>query len=750
MHVECSNRGIVELDLRSVSANADERGALAGVKSLDLSRNELTQLSGLQPFSALTSLNLTHNRLHVLQGMPLNLVRLHVAHNQLTTLDGLFALPHLQELDASHNRLTELRGMPRGSPLAVLRVSHNRLPNAAGLEQCMHLHTLDLGHNCVCRLADLEPLAACPRLRSLALAGNPLCDSGGYNRLSVAQLLKGLSLLDGSPTARPQSPPAGGRHSAARLTAGPQRPRPASAPRSRPAAGAAAEAQQPPRPSEQRPQPHQRPPSPAAAGGSILRAAAGAAARPASPRPGAEPPHGGASLLRASSRSPAAPPGSSGGPGSPQQGRRGDLSFESLRHSAEHRRSELATSNHQLGSSVRELRELLEQEYQLSCSLQKQKKALEQELAESRRALNEELGTLAGVRDENAQLRAEREQLRARLEAAARDVRQLQGKLREERRRKADDLARVKDSHQAVVLALRARVQDERDTLEESQGAAAQWAEERARLREYVQVLEHENSGLAAQLSKYENASVDLAHLSHDVSGLGTSGVRVTWSPAGSRRAARASPPRAQRVSTALPAAPPPPGRGSPPAPPPDGTDPLDPRRLIQLSRHANAAADGGSTRNWSPARGRCAAAPAPAAGPAPARPPSPPPQQQQQRPAGESPAPSVCASARQRDRADDASLASEAQSEATRNAIEFAVHLKKWLLTEMDKPKAEHPGGGQPPGGAGGSAARQGRQSYAAAARLSSPPPPAASARPQAAGLEELWSRNVSLMGRQ
>ncbi|KAJ9464574.1 Dynein regulatory complex subunit 3 [Diplonema papillatum] len=201
MHVSCRNRGIIELDLQSVFANEQERGALAVVKSLDLSHNELSQLGGLQPFSSLVALDLSYNRLASLGGLPLGLTRLNVSQNNLTSLQGLGTLPYLQELDASSNKLTDVTGVQRSATLVTVKLADNRLSKMHGLDALPHLQTLDIENNFVKQAEDVACLAACPLLKTLTMAGNPLANHATY-RSSVAATVPQLVKLDGTNVVR--------------------------------------------------------------------------------------------------------------------------------------------------------------------------------------------------------------------------------------------------------------------------------------------------------------------------------------------------------------------------------------------------------------------------------------------------------------------------------------------------------------------------------------------------------------------
>eukprot|EP00756_Hemistasia_phaeocysticola_P003027 Hpha_TRINITY_DN12024_c0_g1::TRINITY_DN12024_c0_g1_i1::g.141225::m.141225 len=894
MHVECSNKGIVELDLRSLYASEEERGALAAVKSLDLSRNELAQLSGLQPFSALARLDLSNNRLVLLRGLPLSVVRLNVANNNLSSLEGLATLANLQELDASCNKLTDLRGLPRRCPLSKLNVNGNRLRTTIGLDSCTHLRVLDIEQNYLCRLSDLEPLRSCAKLRQLALASNPLSEDGTYNRAAVAQLLPSLSVLDGAELSRKaQSPPSALRQplrisstaETGRTTPPSQTRsgRPVSAPRSRYRASSPTSTQQ------------QRPPSPHITPGTTAqyrspRAAMSSAVRQThrSQSPG---------HLEEGEILSAHTPVTKGAQGTASGTH--DLSFDSLRTRAEFRRGELAQSNQRLDVSVKELKQLLEQEYKHNSSLQRERKQLSAELAATKQALSEELNVLESVRGENSRLSAELAAQRERSDCLASDCRVLQDKLREERRRRVEDLGRVKEGHQVVMQALQQQAKEGQEKADETRSAAERWQDERVVLLERMRELENRNTELSVQLSKHENVSADLPHLSQRVQGVGSGigGLTLTWHPSGGHKSPSGGNPEhppsplslvdergdrqggGQQVwkRSAEEESPPPPR-----APAEQHAGVVDALQLIQMSRSANAAAAAGETLGADveqmlspPGAARSGTAPLSAAPPPPQHDqradqrveaehqrsdfqqvdnqrvdsqrtvdylrsdfqqvdhqrvdyqrtvdqqrshqrvdgtqradqsvsqhqPTPLEHEQQQlllEQAQRYHALQQQHAGRQQDRADEQARDGRGrlspyrssrsvsphprdQPEGTRNAIEFAVKLKQWLLSEMQKGAAAVNGEALNAalGAADAEASRfkaqlfqsqvqprpkgpprseQSRTRYAAVSRISSPPPPLpvtsppppAPSPPPATGgapLEALWSRNASLI---
>ena len=71
---------------------------------------------------------------------------LDLSRNNLTTL-GLDHLPVLESLDLSHNQLKDVTGLEEGLPAKHLDLSHNQLKNVAGLEEGLSaLKHLDLSN----------------------------------------------------------------------------------------------------------------------------------------------------------------------------------------------------------------------------------------------------------------------------------------------------------------------------------------------------------------------------------------------------------------------------------------------------------------------------------------------------------------------------------------------------------------------------------------------------------------------------
>jgi Leucine-rich repeat (LRR) protein len=206
-------------------------GALAtwcgrSLEELRLAGNQLACLAPLRGCCVLRTIDVGRNRLTSLQGLegaPL-LQSLLAPHNLLATFEPslLAGWPLLQRLDVSSNRLGGV--LPRLPPmlhLHTLSLSDNALtgldpPRAGALPQ---LARLDLSFNEFEDTGLLADLARLPDLAELQLHDTPLAASPGY-AAAVARLLPGLSELD---RARPgeRRAPAAPAPAAAAAAAGP-------------------------------------------------------------------------------------------------------------------------------------------------------------------------------------------------------------------------------------------------------------------------------------------------------------------------------------------------------------------------------------------------------------------------------------------------------------------------------------------------------------------------------------------------
>ncbi|KAJ3010372.1 hypothetical protein HKX48_007442 [Thoreauomyces humboldtii] len=152
---------------RNQIADIGNMGKHRFLMKLCLDRNLIRTLSGLSNCKYLTHLSLVNNSISTIQGLEnLPLQFLDLRRNQLASLDGIETLSKLEELHLAHNSITDL------SPLTSLA----------------SIRLLSAPSNAIETLAEIVPLVSLPLLRDLDLSNNPLVREEGYRLQTVFQL----------------------------------------------------------------------------------------------------------------------------------------------------------------------------------------------------------------------------------------------------------------------------------------------------------------------------------------------------------------------------------------------------------------------------------------------------------------------------------------------------------------------------------------------------------------------------------
>ena len=141
---------------------------LTGLRYLDLTKNELASINEtlagfLSVLTALKTLNLSDNYLTCVTGLSSlsGLTGLNLSNNGLRGLTGLSTLHSLTQLNLSDNLLSSAAGLSSLTALTDLNLSGNLFSSATGLSSLTTLTTLDLADNmlnCVAGLASLTAL----------------------------------------------------------------------------------------------------------------------------------------------------------------------------------------------------------------------------------------------------------------------------------------------------------------------------------------------------------------------------------------------------------------------------------------------------------------------------------------------------------------------------------------------------------------------------------------------------------------
>ena len=165
-------RGRLDLsrnNLSDISALAD----FIFTEKLILNRNKISDISPLAGLTRLSALDLSHNQIFDIA--PLSelpwLWSLNLAYNVISDIEPLAALERLVELNLSGNGIVEVTSLSDLDSLSTLMLADNAVSDIEALGRATGLVLLDLTGN---RVADISSLASLPSLSSLHLLNNPL------------------------------------------------------------------------------------------------------------------------------------------------------------------------------------------------------------------------------------------------------------------------------------------------------------------------------------------------------------------------------------------------------------------------------------------------------------------------------------------------------------------------------------------------------------------------------------------------
>ncbi len=155
---------------------------LPNLTNLYLGVNHIYDISVLSYLPKLTNLSLGVNQLtdiSVLSYLP-NLINLNLGGNQLTDISVLSHLSNLTNLNLGGNQIYDISILSHLSKLTSLNLGGNKLSDISVLSYLPNLRTLDLVEN---ELSDISVLSHLPKLTSLNLGGNELFDISALSHL---------------------------------------------------------------------------------------------------------------------------------------------------------------------------------------------------------------------------------------------------------------------------------------------------------------------------------------------------------------------------------------------------------------------------------------------------------------------------------------------------------------------------------------------------------------------------------------
>ncbi|KAM4678023.1 leucine-rich repeat and guanylate kinase domain-containing protein [Discoglossus pictus] len=167
-----------------------------GLKVVDLSFNQITTMKDLSAYKALTKLVLNNNKIQVISGLEKcsRLSELNLAHNRISAIGDLGNLP-IGTLILSSNHIKKITGLDKLKSLQSLDLSNNQISSLEGLEGLDLLQSLNLEDNEIGQISEIAYIEELPLLNVLNLLKNPLQEQAEY-WLSVLFMLQRLTELD--------------------------------------------------------------------------------------------------------------------------------------------------------------------------------------------------------------------------------------------------------------------------------------------------------------------------------------------------------------------------------------------------------------------------------------------------------------------------------------------------------------------------------------------------------------------------
>ena len=159
------------------------------LKSLDLSFNQIQDISFLKSLTQLKSLHLSYNQIQdifFLESLT-QLKSLHLSYNQIQDIFFLESLTQLKSLHLSYNQIQDYSFLKSLTQLQILDLSQNQIQDYSFLKSLNQLQILDLSQN---QIQDYSFLKSLNQLQVLGLSQNQIQD------ISFLQSLNQLQTLD--------------------------------------------------------------------------------------------------------------------------------------------------------------------------------------------------------------------------------------------------------------------------------------------------------------------------------------------------------------------------------------------------------------------------------------------------------------------------------------------------------------------------------------------------------------------------
>ncbi|KPI44186.1 Protein phosphatase 1 regulatory subunit SDS22 [Cyphellophora attinorum] len=150
------------------------------LQELDLYDNLISHIRGLDPLSALTSLDLSFNKIKHIKSIShlTTLKELYFVQNRISKIENLDTLTNLTMIELAANRIRDIENLDRLTSLRELWLGKNKITEINNLNSLTNLRLLDLKSNRLTTISNLEPLV---NLEELYISHNALTTISGLD-----------------------------------------------------------------------------------------------------------------------------------------------------------------------------------------------------------------------------------------------------------------------------------------------------------------------------------------------------------------------------------------------------------------------------------------------------------------------------------------------------------------------------------------------------------------------------------------
>ncbi|XP_068675137.1 protein phosphatase 1 regulatory subunit 7-like [Montipora foliosa] len=196
------NNRLSKIDYREI-------GCCSQLTVLDISCNDIHDISALNALPTLEELDLSNNKISRIpdMGRCKKIQELDISRNHISNLAGLRAISTLTVLRAENNDITSLDSIGKLRCLQELYLAGNRISEVKSFpNQFSALEILDLSNNIIENIEEMFVLSGISTLVELSVKGNPFKSEDGYScHRQISQRIPSLEFLDKVSLKRPNT-----------------------------------------------------------------------------------------------------------------------------------------------------------------------------------------------------------------------------------------------------------------------------------------------------------------------------------------------------------------------------------------------------------------------------------------------------------------------------------------------------------------------------------------------------------------